>query len=122
VLLTFAAAGHSRIFEGDAVNPRASSDDDKFAFCVGRHGSKRILTPMLKDQSNRFAEVRQALFTRFPLSVCAWHFRTVRDVPGSILLDDGRELIVHYYIVSFGNEGIGIISIYFVVRLRKFWL
>ena len=61
---------------------------------------------MLKDQRNRFAEVRQAPFARIPLTVCARHFGTVRDVPGAVLLDDGRELIVHRYIVSFGREGI----------------
>src|ERR1700720_12595 len=65
---------------------------------------------MLQDEGDRFAEIRQALFTCFPLTVGAWHFRTVRDVPRAVLLDDGRELIVHFYIVSFGREGIGVIS------------
>ncbi len=101
------AGRHSRVFGGDAASPRASSDNDKFALCVGGHGAKRILKSMLKDQRNRCAEVRQAFFARFPLTVCARHFRTVRDVPGAVLLDDGRELNVHGSIVSFGCEGIG---------------
>ncbi len=50
---------------------------------------------MLQNESNRLAKIRQALFTRFPLAVGSGHFGAIRDVPGTVLLNNRRELIVH---------------------------
>ena len=52
-------------------------------------------TPMLDDQGNRFAQIRQALFTRFPLAIRTGHFGAVSNIPRAILLDNRGEFVAH---------------------------
>jgi len=54
---------------------------------------------MLKNKGNRLAEVRQAFFPRFALTIGAGYLGAVRDVPWAILLDDRGELVAHVYIL-----------------------
>jgi hypothetical protein len=50
---------------------------------------------MFQNESDRLAEIRQALFTRLALTVGPRHLSTVRDVPWAITLDNRRELVAH---------------------------
>ena len=54
---------------------------------------------MLKNEGNRLAQVRQAVFARFALTVGAGYLGAVCDVPGAVLLYDRRELVAHFYIL-----------------------
>ena len=54
----------------------------------------------LKNQFNRRAKVRHALFRRPALTVRARPFGAVCDMPWAILLDYRRELVAHFYILS----------------------
>jgi hypothetical protein len=88
-------AARSRAGEGAGEVPRASSDYDEFLLGVGRQGTQGFLASVLQDEDNRLAKVREAFFTRFPLTVGSGHFGAICDVPWTVLLDNRRELIVH---------------------------
>lgn len=79
---------------------RASSDDDEFLLGVGRQGAQGFLAPVLEDQRDRLAQVRETFLTRFSLAVGAGDFGAIGDVPGTILLDNRRELVAHDRILS----------------------
>ena len=89
------AATRNRDGEDDGGVPRASSDYEEFLLGVGRQGAQGFLSSVLKNKSNRLAQVRQTFFSRFALAVGAGYLGAVSDVPWAILLDDRRELIVH---------------------------
>ncbi len=74
---------------------RASSDNHKFLPGVRRYRAQGFLPPVLQNESDRFAEIRQTLFTRLALTVGSGHFGAVRDVPWAISLDNRRELVAH---------------------------
>ncbi len=65
--------------------------------------AQRLFPSMLQNQSNCFAQVREAFLTRFSLAVGAGHFGAVCDVPGAILLDNRGEFVVHGSILSSGD-------------------
>ena len=92
---------HSRAGADAGGGPRASSDDHKFLPGVRRYRAQRLLPPMLQNQSNRFTEISEALFTRLPLAVGSGNLGAVRNVPRAIFLDNRRELIVHGPIVPY---------------------
>jgi hypothetical protein len=50
---------------------------------------------VLKNERDGLAEVREALFPRFALTVRAGNFRAIGDVPQAVSLDDRGELVVH---------------------------
>ena len=95
VLFTFPAQ-HAAVSGEDAAGvPQASSDYDEFLLSVSRQGAQGLLAPVLQDEGNRLAKVRQAFFTRVPLTIGPGHFGAVRDVVFAVSLDNRRELIVH---------------------------
>ena len=55
---------------------------------------------MFQNEGNRFAEVRQAFFTRFPLAVGAGHFGTVGYVPWAVPFYNRSELVAHASILT----------------------
>jgi hypothetical protein len=61
----------------------ASSEGDDFLPRVRRKRAKGLLPPVLQDESNGFAKIRQALFPRFALGVGARDFGALSDVPPS---------------------------------------
>ncbi|HXA68097.1 MAG TPA: hypothetical protein VNV82_23245 [Bryobacteraceae bacterium] len=54
---------------------------------------------VFKDQFNRLTKVRQTFFTRLALTISAGHLGAVRDIPWTVLLDYGGELVAHAYIL-----------------------
>jgi hypothetical protein len=54
---------------------------------------------MFQNESNRLAKIRQTFFTRLPLAISSRYLGAVRDVPGTILFDGRRELVVHEFIL-----------------------
>ena len=95
--------------DGEGV-PRTLSDHDEFLLGVGRNGAQRILSPLLQNQGNRLSKVRQAVFTRSALAVCAGHLGAVRNTPWAVLLDDRGELVTHASILplSAGLKAAGV--------------
>jgi hypothetical protein len=54
---------------------------------------------VFENQCNRLTKVRQAFFTCLALTISPGHFGTVRDIPWTVLLDYGGELIAHFLIL-----------------------
>jgi len=54
---------------------------------------------MFQDERDCLAQIRQALFLSFALTICARQLGTVRHKPRPILLDDCGELVAHDYIL-----------------------
>ena len=48
---------------------------------------------MFQNECDGLAKIREALFTRLALAICAGNFRTVGDGPRAVLLDDRGELV-----------------------------
>jgi hypothetical protein len=74
---------------------RASSNHIEFLSRFGGQSAQGFLSSVLKNKGNRLAEVRQAFFPRFALTVGTRHFGAVCEVPWAVLLDDRRELVAH---------------------------
>ncbi len=55
---------------------------------------KRLLAPVLKNQGNRFAQVRETFVAGLAPTFGSGHVGAVRDVPGAVLLDNRREFVV----------------------------
>ncbi len=54
---------------------------------------------MLKNQRNRLTKVRQTFFACLALTISPRHFGAVRDIPWTVLLDCGGELVAHVYVL-----------------------
>lgn len=80
---------------GAAATRRASSDDNEFLTCLRRQRAESLLPAVLQNQRDGLTQIREALFTRLALAVSARNFRTVRDVPRAIPLDDRCEFVAH---------------------------
>ncbi len=50
---------------------------------------------MFKNEGDRPSQILQTFLARLALAVRSRHFGAVPDVPGAVLLDDGRELVAH---------------------------
>jgi hypothetical protein len=82
--------------DGGAVAVRrVSSDDNEFLPSVRGQRAECLLSTMFQNQRDGLAKVREALFMRFALTISTRNFRAVRDVPGTVLLNDRREFITH---------------------------
>lgn len=82
--------------DGGAVAVRrASSDDNEFLTSVRRQRAECLLSTMFQNQRDGLTKIREALFTRFALTISTGNFRAVRDVPGTVLLYDRREFVTH---------------------------
>lgn len=53
------------------------------------------LTAIVEDERNGLAQVRQTFLARLALTVRARHLSAIRNVPGTVLLDDCGELVAH---------------------------
>lgn len=62
---------------------------------------------MIKDECDRFAQIREAVFPSLALTVRTRNLGTVSDEPWPILLDDGRELVTHDYSLCFAAAHFG---------------
>jgi len=78
---------------------RVSSDNYGFLPGVGRQSSQGFFAPVLKNQGNGLAQVRQAFFTRFALAVGAGHLSAIRHEPRTVLLDNRRKFVAHFHIL-----------------------
>jgi len=65
----------------------------------GGQGTQGFLLAVFKDQFNRLTKVRQTFFTRLALTISPGHFGAVRDIPRTVLLDYGGELVAHLHIL-----------------------
>ena len=82
--------------DGGAVAVRrVSSDDNEFLTSVRRQRAECLLSTMFQNQRDGLTKIREALFTRFALTISTGNFRAVRDVPGTVLLYDRREFVTH---------------------------
>jgi hypothetical protein len=80
----------------------ASSDHYEFLPGIGRQRTQGFRSPVIENQGNRLAKVRQTFLARLALPIGAWHFSTVRDIPWAVLLDDRREFVAHFLILPPG--------------------
>lgn len=96
--LLFAGCNHDDAGAGAAL--RVSSDDYEFLMRVWGHGAQRFFAPMFQNQRDRFAKVRDAVFTRAALTVGSRHLCAICDKPRAILFDNRRELVAHGSILA----------------------
>ena len=73
----------------------ASLYDDRLADCRIWNTPKCVLTPIFKDQPDRFAKIRASLIGSFPLPIRTGDLWTIRDEPFLVALDDRCELVMH---------------------------
>jgi hypothetical protein len=67
---------------------------------IGRQGAQGFLPPVIENEGNRLAQVRQAFFACLPLPVGARRLGAVCNVPWAMLFDDSRESVVHVCILA----------------------
>jgi len=73
----------------------ASLDNDRLADSAGRYTSQRIVPSILENKRDRLPKISSRFGARVSLTVRAWNLRAVGDEPFLVLLNDGRELVVH---------------------------
>jgi len=94
------SAKRSRAGGGAGAVPRVSSYDDEFLSRVGGQSTQGFLSPVLQNQRDGFAKIRQAFFTSLALAVGARQLRAISDIPRTVLLDDRREFVAHFLILT----------------------
>jgi hypothetical protein len=83
---------------GAGAVPRASSDHYEFLPGAGGQSTQGLISPVLENQGNGLAKVRQTFLARLALPIGARHFSAVGDIPWAVSLDDHREFVAHFFI------------------------
>ncbi len=94
-VLCLLGVAHNYAGEDAGEAPRVSSNNHGLLLGVGGQSAQRFLSPVFQNEGNCLAQVRQAFFVRFALTIGAWHLGAVCHEPRSVPLDDCSELVAH---------------------------
>ena len=80
-----------------AAELAASPHSNRVSLRIVGKATECVLPTVAKDQIDRVRQTRARFVLGTTLAVCARHFRTVRDVPVAIPLQDRRERVAHQW-------------------------
>jgi hypothetical protein len=67
---------------------------------IGRYNLQSLFTAIFKHQLNRGSQIVLSFLWSATLTICFRHFRTLRNKPITVALNERSELVVHRHSLS----------------------